>query len=90
MPEAGSCVECPKRTGHNTLLFAEIGANQPDSCSDPKCYAAKIDAHVKQTVAAKPKLVQISTAYGQAEGRQRSDSAQQVRRNPAGQTEAQE
>jgi ParB family chromosome partitioning protein len=47
------------------LLFAEIGANQPDSCSDPKCYAAKIDAHVKQTVAAKPKLVQISTAYGQ-------------------------
>jgi ParB family chromosome partitioning protein len=64
VPEAGSCVECPKRTGHNTLLFADIGTNQPDSCSDPKCYAAKIDAHVKQTVAAKPKLVQISTAYG--------------------------
>ena len=38
---------------------------QPDSCSDPKCYAAKVDAHVRQTVAAKPKLVQISTAYGQ-------------------------
>jgi len=69
VPEAGSCLECPKRTGHNTLLFAEIGGNQPDSCSDPKCYAAKIDAHVKQTVAAKPKLVQISTAYGKpAEG----------------------
>jgi len=65
VPEAGSCVECPKRTGHNTLLFAEIGANQPDSCSDPKCYAVKIDAHVEQTIAAKPKLVQISTAYGQ-------------------------
>ena len=65
VPEAGSCVECPKRTGHNTLLFAEIGTNQPDSCSDPKCYTAKIDAHVKQTVAAKPTLVQISTAYGQ-------------------------
>lgn len=69
VPEAGSCVDCTKRTGHNTLLFAEIGANQPDSCSDPKCYAAKIDAHVKQTVTAKPKLVQISTAYGKpAEG----------------------
>ena len=69
LPEAGSCLECPKRTGHSTLLFAEISANQPDSCSDPKCYAAKIDAHVKQTVAAKPKLVQISTAYGKpAEG----------------------
>jgi ParB family transcriptional regulator, chromosome partitioning protein len=69
VPEAGSCVDCPKRTGHNTLLFADIGVNQPDSCSDPKCYAAKIDAHVKQTVDAKPKLVQISTAYGKpAEG----------------------
>ena len=32
VPEAGSCVDCPKRTGHNTLLFAEIGVNQPDSC----------------------------------------------------------
>jgi len=38
-------------------------------CPDPqnarsKCYAAKVDAHVRQTVAAKPKLVQISTANG--------------------------
>ncbi len=69
VPEAGACLDCPKRTGHNTLLFAEIGANQPDSCSDPACYQKKLDEHVKQTVAAKPKLVQISTAYGKpAEG----------------------
>jgi len=68
VPEAGSCVECPKRTGHNTLLFEGISA-QHDSCSDPACYSAKVDAHVKQTVAAKPKLVQITTAYGKpAEG----------------------
>ena len=68
VPEAGSCLECPKRTGHNTLLFEGIAA-QHDSCSDPACYAAKVDAHVKQTVAAKPKLVQITTAYGKpAEG----------------------
>lgn len=64
-PEAGSCVDCPKRTGHNPLLFAEIGFNQPQSCSDPKCFQAKLDAHVKQSIAAKPKLVQISTVYGQ-------------------------
>ncbi len=64
VPVAGACLDCPKRTGHNTLLFAEIGTGQPDSCSDPKCYAAKVDAHVRQTIAAKPKLVQISTAYG--------------------------
>ena len=68
VPEAGSCLDCPKRTGHNTLLFEGIAA-QHDSCSDPACYAAKVDAHVKQTVAAKPKLVQITTAYGKpAEG----------------------
>jgi ParB family transcriptional regulator, chromosome partitioning protein len=64
VPEAGSCLECPKRTGHNTLLFEGMGA-QHDSCTDPACYAAKLDAQVKQAVAAKPKLVQISTAYGQ-------------------------
>jgi len=67
-PEAGACLHCPKRTGHNTLLFEGMAA-QSDSCSDPKCYAAKLDAHVRQTIAAKPKLVKISTAYGvQKEG----------------------
>jgi ParB family chromosome partitioning protein len=65
VPEAGTCVDCPKRTGHNKLLFADMGTGQKDSCSDPKCYAAKLDAHIRQTIAAKPKLVQISTGYGQ-------------------------
>ena len=65
---AGSCLECPKRTGFNTLLFTGISENS-DACSDPACYAAKLDAHVKKTVATKPKLVQITTAYGKpAEG----------------------
>ena len=63
VPDAGSCVDCPKRTGHNVLLFEGISPRH-DSCSDPNCYAAKLEMHVKQTVAAKPKLVQISTAYG--------------------------
>jgi ParB family transcriptional regulator, chromosome partitioning protein len=67
VPEAGSCVECPKRTGHNVLLFEGIAA-QHDSCSDPKCWASKVDAHVRQAIATKPKLVQISTAYGPANG----------------------
>src|SRR5664280_1741076 len=65
VPEAGSCIDCPKRTGHNKLLFADMGTGQKDSCSDPKCYAAKLDAHIRQTIATKPKLVQISTGYGQ-------------------------
>jgi ParB family chromosome partitioning protein len=61
---AGSCVECPKRTGHNKLLFADVSSNA-DACTDPTCYAAKLEAHVQKQIAAKPELVQISTAYGQ-------------------------
>ncbi|HET9086571.1 MAG TPA: ParB/RepB/Spo0J family partition protein [Acidobacteriaceae bacterium] len=65
-PQAGACLDCPKRTGHNKLLFADV---QQDACTDPACYQSKVDAHVAKTIAAKPKLVQISAAYGQpAEG----------------------
>jgi ParB family chromosome partitioning protein len=62
VPAAGSCVDCPKRTGHNKLLFSEMG--KQDACTDPTCYQGKVDAHVAKTIASKPKLVQISTAYG--------------------------
>jgi ParB family chromosome partitioning protein len=66
---AGSCDDCPKRTGHNKLLFGDDLGRQGDRCVDPKCYQSKIAAHVAKTVAAKPELVQISTAYGtQKEG----------------------
>jgi len=61
-PQAGSCHECPKRTGHNKLLFADV---RQDACTDPACYQIKVDAHVAKTLADKPKLVQISAAYGQ-------------------------
>jgi ParB family chromosome partitioning protein len=69
VPTAGSCADCPKRTGHNKLLFGDDLGRQGDRCTDPNCYAAKVSAHVARTVAAKPELVQISTAYGgQKEG----------------------
>jgi ParB family transcriptional regulator, chromosome partitioning protein len=64
VPVAGSCVDCPKRTGNNKVLFAEWAENE-SQCTDPNCYAAKVEAHVQKQVAAKPELVQISTAYGQ-------------------------
>jgi ParB family chromosome partitioning protein len=64
VPVAGSCVDCPKRTGHNKLLFSDIGGKL-DCCTDPICYQSKVAAHVANTIAAKPNLVQISTAYGQ-------------------------
>ncbi len=62
VPAAGSCADCPKRTGHNKLLFSDLG--KLDACSDPGCYQSKVSAHVAQAIAAKPQLVQISTAYG--------------------------
>lgn len=66
---AGSCADCPKRTGHNKLLFGDDLGRQGDRCIDPTCYQAKVDAHVAKAIAAKPELVQISTAYGaQKEG----------------------
>ncbi|HEY1759380.1 MAG TPA: ParB/RepB/Spo0J family partition protein [Bryobacteraceae bacterium] len=69
VPAAGSCADCAKRTGHNKLLFGDDLGRQGDRCVDPKCYQSKIAAHVAKTVAAKPQLVRISTAYGtQKEG----------------------
>jgi ParB family transcriptional regulator, chromosome partitioning protein len=53
---------CPKRTGHNKLLFSDLG--KQDACTDPSCFHAKVDAYVAKQLAAKPQIVQISTAYG--------------------------
>jgi ParB family chromosome partitioning protein len=69
VPNAGSCADCLKRTGHNKLLFGDDLGRQGDRCTDPTCYQAKVSAHVASTIAAKPELAQISTAYGaQREG----------------------
>jgi len=69
VPAAGSCADCPKRTGHNKLLFGDDLGRQGDRCVDPKCFQSKLSAHIAKTVAARPNLVQISAAYGgQKEG----------------------
>lgn len=69
VPTAGSCADCAKRTGHNKLLFGDDLGRQGDRCVDPGCYQAKVSAHVAKTIATKPQLIQISTAYGgQKEG----------------------
>jgi ParB family transcriptional regulator, chromosome partitioning protein len=65
VPEAGSCANCPKRTGFNKLLFADV---RKDSCTDPQCFRSKIDAHVAKTLDSKPTLVQISSAWNYREG----------------------
>lgn len=45
VPEAGSCRECPKRTGANPDLFDDI--KSADTCTDHKCFQGKVDAHNK-------------------------------------------
>jgi len=65
LPEVGSCANCPKRTGFNKLLFADV---RKDSCTDPQCFRSKIDAHVAKTLESKPTLVQISSAWNSREG----------------------
>lgn len=65
VPEAGSCANCPKRTGFNALLFADV---RKDSCTDPQCFRAKVDAHVAKAMEKKPELVQISSAWSSRDG----------------------
>lgn len=43
VPKAGSCKDCPKRTGANPDLFADVGS--ADVCTDPACYRIKEEAH---------------------------------------------
>lgn len=61
VPTAGACGTCPKRTGAQPELFADV--DSPDTCTDPECYAAKSDAHWKAlTTAAKAKGQSVLSA----------------------------
>ena len=44
VPEAGSCLNCEKRTGAEPELFAEI-ASSDDICTDITCFRKKKDEH---------------------------------------------
>ncbi len=59
-PTAGACSNCPRRSGYNTSLFADVAGDQ---CLDATCYHAKLTEHVNREVAARPELVQIETAH---------------------------
>jgi ParB/RepB/Spo0J family partition protein len=48
VPKAGACTTCPKRTGNQVELFADV--DSPDLCTDPICYRSKLDAHWKLVV----------------------------------------
>lgn len=42
VPDAGPCASCPKRTGNEKELFADVG--RADVCTDPICFRMKRDA----------------------------------------------
>lgn len=46
LPDAGPCTECPKRTGYQPELFADICKR--DYCTDPDCFHAKLAALVER------------------------------------------
>ena len=64
LPEAGSCHACPKRTGFNTALFADV---TDDNCLDGECFRAKINAHIESAKAGVSNLIQISTVWRPAQ-----------------------
>jgi len=49
VPYAGACVNCPKRTGFQPALFPDIA--KKDTCTDPKCFQAKLQAFSTQRLA---------------------------------------
>jgi len=59
-PAAGACVTCPRRSGFNSTLFADV---QGDQCLDAPCFQTKVNAHIDREIAARPELVQIENGY---------------------------
>jgi len=62
-PVAGACVSCPRLSGYNTSLFADV---QGDQCLDEPCFQTKIAAHIDRELAARPELVQIENGWRSA------------------------
>lgn len=53
-----ACTTCPKRTGAQPELFADV--KSPDTCTDPNCFAAKKEADwSRRTAEAKAKGISV-------------------------------
>jgi ParB family chromosome partitioning protein len=60
---AGACITCPRRSGWNTSLFADV---QGDQCLDAPCFHTKLYVHIDREIAARPELVQIENGWRNA------------------------
>jgi ParB/RepB/Spo0J family partition protein len=49
LPKAGACGACPKRTGNQAELFADVKSG--DVCTDPVCFKLKREAWAKLQIA---------------------------------------
>jgi ParB family chromosome partitioning protein len=48
-PKAGPCTTCPKRTGYQPALFADVcNGGKKDYCTDPRCFNGKLEALVQR------------------------------------------
>lgn len=67
VPAAGSCAACPKRSGSNAALFADMTADQ-DVCLDAACYGVKHKAFIvlttKRAAEAGEPLLKLTTKSG--------------------------
>jgi ParB family chromosome partitioning protein len=61
-PAAGACLTCPRRSGFNTVLFADVQSHG-DQCLDAPCFHAKVNAHLDREIASHPELVQIEDGW---------------------------
>jgi ParB family chromosome partitioning protein len=59
-PAAGACVTCPRRSGYNTALFADVVSDQ---CLDSSCYHSKVETFLDREIAAHPGIVQIENGW---------------------------
>lgn len=73
LPKAGACAVCPKRTGCSASLFPDI--ENDDTCTDPACHAAKLEAHVVREVKAGRKPVSATPGHELARGGERHAGA---------------
>ncbi|OGB26221.1 MAG: hypothetical protein A3I66_00795 [Burkholderiales bacterium RIFCSPLOWO2_02_FULL_57_36] len=86
VPAAGTCMVCPKRTGHDPDLFSDV--KSADVCTDPTCFHKKEEAHAAtlvkeakdkgQTVIAGKEAQELMTTNGQTKfkGYRRLDVAE--------------
>ncbi|MDQ4121703.1 MAG: ParB/RepB/Spo0J family partition protein [Acidobacteriota bacterium] len=56
-----ACVECPQRTGAETLLFAELNEAKADCCLNKICYEGKRARHIELQRAAASEEYQAQT-----------------------------